>query len=241
MKKFSLFFLSFILGIIIMDESIAINDGGALNIPIMENNYLFVDSKEHGKIDFEQELEREEIVIKNINLDDIEQVKNTILKMYELDQEVRHAYIKNLNNIKPEIIVKVDEFHTEIMKKILQKYGWITISKFGKEADKQAWLLVQHADNDPFFQAGCLFILSNLIEKRETDKQNYAYLYDRVAANFHQIGLLQKYGTQVDIKGADIKLQPYEGSLKDVDKHRSEVGLESLNDYLQKIEKVYKP
>ncbi|NDD59187.1 MAG: hypothetical protein EBZ47_08075 [Chlamydiae bacterium] len=76
----------------------------------------------------------------------------------------------------------------------------IVISKFGSEYDKKAWLIIQHADDDPFFQAGVLFLLERLANKGETDPKNYAYLYDRVAAKFHQIGLLQKYGTQVDLK-----------------------------------------
>ncbi len=94
-------------------------------------------------------------------------------------------------------------------------------------------------DHDPFFQAGVLFLLERLANKEETGRKNYAYLYDRVAAKFHQIGLLQKYGTQVDLTKDSVKLKPYEGNIGDIEKHREAVDLEPLSDYLEKIKRIF--
>jgi len=223
----------------IMDDFIAINDIGVLNISIVENNDPLIDLRDQNIIAysdeskiFEQKLANEKELVKTLNLDDIIQVKNTIFTMYSLDQEMRHIYLEDLNRVNQETIVKIDEFHTEIIKKILQKYEWITISKFGKETDKQAWLLVQHADNDPFFQAGCLFILSNLIDKGETDKQNYAYLYDRVAVAESRP---QRYGTQAKVVGERLELYPFEGETEDLEVRRREMGLSPLKIYLEQM------
>ncbi len=127
-------------------------------------------------------------------------VKRVIDYMYEFDQELRNLFIKHQSDERfGRLLKKLDAFHTARMKEILEIHGWIVISKFGVEYDKKAWLIIQHADDDPFFQAGVLFLLEKLTNKGETDPKNYAYLYDRVAAKFYQIGLLQKYGTQVDL------------------------------------------
>lgn len=173
-------------------------------------------------------------------LDDIGYVKKVIHKMYLTDQEVRQAFLKDMNHPKVQnLITSMDDFHTAKMKEILQQNGWLTISRYGHDTDHQAWLLVQHADQDPFFQAGCLFVLTNLVAKGETDKKNYAYLYDRVALKFENLGMKQKYGTQVNIGSADIKLLPYEGSIADLNQRRYEAGLNTIEEYLETIKKVY--
>ena len=173
---------------------------------------------------------------------EISYVKELLEYMYRFDQDFRKLFIQNRDDQEIRSLLKIiDSFHILKMKQILNEHGWITISRFGAEYDQKAWLLVQHADDDSFFQAGVLFVLSCLVEKGETDKKNYAYLYDRVAAKFHQVGILQKYGTQVEIENSDIKLQPYEGSLDEVDKRRSEIGLEPLKDYLNNVKEIYKP
>ena len=187
----------------------------------------------------EEKLEKHRNKFPTGDIDQIDHVKVIIDYMYNFDQAFRSLFIKHQNdNQLVSLLKKLDEFHTTKMKEILREHGWIVISKFGSEYDKKAWLLIQHADQDPFFQAGVLCILEKMVNKKETDIKNYAYLYDRVAGKFHQIGFLQKYGTQVDVEKESIKLQPYEGSLEDVDKHRKAVGLEPLGDYLEKIKEI---
>lgn len=190
----------------------------------------------------EQSLVKHKVNTPKGDLKRVSYIKQLIEYMYEFDQKVRQDLIKDRNNHKLQVLQKeMDAFHTTKMKEILKEYGWITISKFGSEYDQKAWLLVQHADDDQFFQAGVLFILSTLLNKGETNKKNYAYLYDRVAGKFHQIGMLQKYGTQVSIKdNGGVKLEPFEGRLEDVDSRRKEIGLEPLSEYLKMIREIYK-
>src|SRR5690606_17036250 len=42
-----------------------------------------------------------------------------------------------------------DKANTEWLKAVVAERGWPTISEVGEEASYKAWLLVQHADQDP--------------------------------------------------------------------------------------------
>lgn len=171
------------------------------------------------------------------DLNNIDYIKKIIRYMHKIDQDIRKHFLKDPYDPKMiQLLKNMDQFHTKKMKEVLLVHGWITISKFTKELDHKAWLLVQHADHDPFFQAGCLFVLSHLIKKGETNKKNYAYLYDRVSTNFQHIGMKQKYGTQVNVsRNGEMTLSPYEGHLKEIDSLRKELGLDPIEKYLEKI------
>ena len=173
------------------------------------------------------------------NLQQISYIKQILDYMFKFDQEFRIALAKKVYDKKFYVLLnKIDTFHTIKMKKILITWGWITISKFGHEYDNKAWLLIQHADLEPFFQIGVLWLLENIVNKGETDKKNCAYLYDRIALKFHHLGMRQRYGTQLDINS--LKLQPYEGSLKEIDERRKKVGLEPLKEYINKFRELLK-
>ena len=188
-----------------------------------------------------EKVEMEQEFFPKGDYENVDYIKKIINHMYLIDQEVRLALIKEFDNKKVQPLINfMDKFHTNKMKKILDKQGWITISKFGQEADNQAWLLVQHASHDHFFQASCVFILSNLLDKGETNKKNYAYLYDRVALNFQHLGMKQRYGTQVIVSTKEIILLPYEGTEKELDKRRKEIGLGTIGLYLKDIRKFHR-
>ncbi len=188
----------------------------------------------------EQKLQQHQNQCPTGDIKQISYVKTIIDYMYGFDQEFRKLCMKNPSDERlGKWLKKLDEFHTARMKEILKVHGWIVISKFGIEYDKKAWLIIQHADDDPFFQAGVLFLMEKLVDKGETDLKNYAYLYDRVAGKFHHIGLRQKYGTQVNLEKDTVKLQPHEGSVEDVERHRKAFGLEPLADYLNKMTEIY--
>lgn len=132
----------------------------------------------------------------------------------ELDKDVLKRELR-------ERLDRVVETNTDRLAELLAIHGWFKISEFGAEADKDAWILVDHAD-DPMLQRGVLGALELLWPEGETNAQAYAYLYDRVAVDQ---GRGQHYGTQGRCaeKG---KWEPYfiegEGF---VDQRRAEVGL----------------
>jgi len=127
----------------------------------------------------------------------------------------------------------IDWQNTQDLKALIKTYGWFKISEWGKPADKQAWLLVQHADNEPELQKEVLDILSKLYQLKETEPANYAYLYDRVAMSFKDPSKrkLQRYGTQGSCVGpGKWEPHPIEDAVN-VDKRRAEVGLVPLQEY----------
>lgn len=180
--------------------------------------------------------------LKKENFADIDIVKHALRSMVEFDQQVRNEFLKDIENPQViELILKIDTHHMAILKRILAIHVWANISKFGKEADHNAWLLVQHADQDPFFQAGVAFILQQLVVLGETNKENYAYLYDRVALKLGRFGIKQKYGTQALIEERKVKIFPCEGNIQNIDKNRAEMGLDTMANYLQNLKEIYQP
>ena len=181
----------------------------------------------------------QQFVVRDVH--DIDYVKSIIDAMYQFDQEVRVHFIKDRSNPAAiEIMHEMDRVHTQTMKAIVAQHGWLTISKFGVQADNQAWLLVQHADNDPLFQEQCLFLLQDLITTQETNLKNYAYLYDRVALQSQAMGMKQRYGTQCFVSDTgDVSLQPYEGSMQDLDVRRQLIGFMPIEAYIQQITSMY--
>jgi hypothetical protein len=118
----------------------------------------------------------------------------------------------------------IDDRNTADLKELLAIHGWFTISSFGAEADNDAWLLVQHADQDRDFQKRVLAMLEPLVTKGETRPEHYAYLYDRISTP-------QRYGTQGRCVGKGL-WEPRE--VEDparLDEYRASVGLMSEADY----------
>ncbi len=191
----------------------------------------------------QQEINSEKQNFQQGDLADKEYIKEILAEMYTIDQKVREKLIENFGPdlmSHPEalqLMSSMDDFHTIKMKEILQQYGWITISQFGEVSDNQAWLLVQHS-GDLFFQEGCLFILSNLINQGETNKKNYAYLYDRVALQ-SPILRKQRYGTQFNLVNNEFVLFPYEGTTEVLNQRRADMGLNREEEYLENIKQAY--
>lgn len=123
----------------------------------------------------------------------------------------------------------LDKQNTAELKKLLAIYEWFSISKFGKQTDKNAWLLVQHADLDLNFQKEVLIILTKLYPRNETNRSNYAYLYDRVRSIGEKIP--QRYGTQGKCVGLG-KWEPHEiEDSSNVDKRRKKMGMVTMAVY----------
>ncbi len=154
----------------------------------------------------------------------IDDVKEQIFTMTLADQYTRENW--ETAGYDPEI----DKTNTELLQKIIQKHGWPTISKFGEQASQDAWLIAQHADHDVAFQEQCLEMMK--ANKEDIDRTCIAYLEDRVLKNTHKP---QKYGTQFMVED-DGKLVPYAiEDIEDIEKRRSEAGLEPYADYYKRM------
>lgn len=120
----------------------------------------------------------------------------------------------------------VDDTNRERLKEIVRVYGWPLISMVGKEAASAAWLLAQHSDPEPQFQAECLSIMENL-SSDEIARDELAFFEDRVRVNQ---GLPQIYGTQFYKRDGVFGPRPIEDP-EHLDERREEVGLGSFAAY----------
>lgn len=143
-------------------------------------------------------------------------------------QALHPATVGYLQAMLTPITCKVDVDNTAWMKREVAENGWFVISKYGKQADNAAFLIVQHADRDPAFQTEILALLETLKDKGETRPISYAYLYDRVAV---AAKLPQRYATQGRCTSPGVWTPREYENPADIDKVRASVGLMPLEEY----------
>lgn len=148
-------------------------------------------------------------------------VANELLRMAEIDQTMRQRAMEG-----HPWDAAVDAANTSRMKELVAVYGWPTITNVGREASQAAWLLVQHADHDPDFQAHCLALMKQLAPG-DVSPVDIAYLEDRVRVHS---GQPQRYGTQFYRAGDTFGPRPIEDwSL--LDERRAAAGLQPFAAY----------
>jgi hypothetical protein len=125
-------------------------------------------------------------------------------------------------------MLQIDSENTAWLKQVVVQFGWPSQSLVGMQGSEDAWLLVQHADQDVAFQKECLKLMEALLKSGEVSRQNYAYLYDRVAVGE---GRPQRYGTQGTCTAPhNWEPAPLEDATQ-VEQLRRDVGLEPLEEY----------
>ncbi len=113
-----------------------------------------------------------------------DEVKMMLKQMAEADQELRKRILDGVNETNCSWwwpgngIPELDAHTTNRLKEIVICYGWPTVSKFGKEACQNAWLLVQHSQ-DLNFQKECLELMKQLPD-HEIEKRLVVDLCDRI-------------------------------------------------------------
>lgn len=158
-------------------------------------------------------------------------VRAELARRVEVDQELRRAATSS-ETMSPELVdrvVAVDADNTAWMRELVARHGWPTVPRVGAEGAGNAWLLVQHADQDVEFQEHCLQLLRAAAARGEVDRKHLAYLEDRVAA--HR-GRPQRYGTQFTQKDGELVPCELEDPAR-VDEWRAEVGLGTLAEYAE--------
>lgn len=118
-----------------------------------------------------------------------------LLKMAEDDQAARAFFGRGLPPSQQEIaeVHRVDARNMPRIKEIVRTGGYPRISEVGRGGSQAAFLLVQHADADPDFQAEVLAAIQPLLQQHEVTGEHVALLTDRVLV---AQGKPQRYGTQ---------------------------------------------
>lgn len=120
--------------------------------------------------------------------------------------------------------------HQKRLEEILNNHGYPGYDLIGKKGAFNFWMITQHSDFNPEFQEKVLDKLKIEVDKENASATNYAYLMDRVLINK---GEKQVYGTQLDFN--QNICQAFSKNIEDssdVNKRRLEIGLESLEKYL---------
>jgi hypothetical protein len=129
-----------------------------------------------------------------------------------------------------------DRRNQKELKAMMPATGWFTRSKYGKRASDAAFLIVQHAVNDPDLMRDGLKRMTPFVGTGEIDDQQYALLYDRISLQFDYKP--QRYGSQVVCRAGT--WQP--DTLEDpdhVDERRKAVGMRQTEaEYLKYFEKM---
>lgn len=162
----------------------------------------------------------------------IDDIANKINEMAAKDQKLRKKLEIEESKESLRKLRKLDKENTIGVKKIVDEIGLPTISKVGKEASYNAWLLVQHSP-DLEFQKKYLRLMKENVD--DINPKNIAYLTDRVLM---YEGKKQIYGTQVVFDKKNQRYEPYDLENSDrVDKKRREVGLEPISEYMDMFNK----
>jgi len=130
----------------------------------------------------------------------------------------------------------IDRANTLVLKKIINTYGWPTISMVGKRPSMNAWLIVQHADHDIRFQKKVLNNFKKIYTEnpQDIDIRNIAYLSDRILVKEKK---RQIFGTQFhwNKKGQLVSFPI--SNRKDVDRLRDNYNLPPLGKIMEEIKK----
>lgn len=125
-------------------------------------------------------------------------------------------------------LTNFDKKSSGFIKNIVSEIGLPTITKVGKKASYNAWLLVQHS-RDLKFQKSYLELLKQ--NEKDINPANIAYLEDRILMYEKKP---QTFGTQFVLNKKTGKLEPYTiRDVANVNERRSKYGLEKLEEHIK--------
>ncbi len=175
----------------------------------------------------------------------VAEIQDRIGTLWATDQAARRVYLASQTDdevgprqwarqLAAGRAAQADTASTAAMREIVAQEGWPDAPRFGEPVSRHAWLLVQHADAHPDFQAEVLALMEPLVASGGVRTEDYAFLFDRVAVNHDR---LQRYGTQptwtCNAEGA-LELAPLEAP-EDVDARRAEMGLGPVEESLAEM------
>ena len=116
-----------------------------------------------------------------------------------------------------------------VIQELFRNYGWLTASKFGKQAASDFWLLSAHqADAHPQLAKEELAAMKQAVKADEASAANYALFYDSVAK---AEGRPQHWGTKTVCENGSRRLYPID-DVAGLDRRRAEAYLAPEASYL---------
>lgn len=174
-------------------------------------------------------------------------LRQELLDMMAADQKAREALIKLIKPGSQVVataetmtvmldVKQLDATHTARMKEIVEEHAGPGTSLVGQDGAHAAWILVQHADDDPEFRQQVLSLLRAAMETGEASKSDYALLVDRVRI---AQGQPQVYASQFEQTPDGQWVPRPTEDLEHVDERRAEMSLPPLAKYRKLIAQMY--
>jgi len=147
------------------------------------------------------------------------------------DQNARTAWMAKPRDLqRKRAVLLSDQSNLGWLRELVAGKGFPTAAQVGEVGVNHAWLLMQHMDDDPQFQASLLPVLEQRFADGELSGDKLARFTDRV---LKAQGKPQRYGTQFSPEemGREHFGLPDEASLREVEAHRRDLGVMPLADY----------
>jgi hypothetical protein len=131
---------------------------------------------------------------------------------------------------------EIDAESTAFLKETIDAHGWPTFDMVGEDGAGAAWLLAQHADADPDFQARVLALMEPLVDEGQARPLHFAMLTDRV---LRARGEPQVYGTQFTADENGVQRPAPTVDWTTIDQRRASVGLAPMAEYAETMRETY--
>jgi len=167
--------------------------------------------------------------MESIDRIDSKGIAEKIIELKNADLELRDKLIQNkqLGEGYNEEMRQLHNRNAEVLNEIINRIGYPTVDKVGKEANEAAWLVIQHSIEQPHFMKKCAKLLENAVNEHQANPKDLAYLTDRIAT-FE--GKPQLHGTQFDWnENGELSPKLFDDLTK-VNQRRKSIGLNTLEE-----------
>jgi len=156
------------------------------------------------------------------------EVRRQLQDRFEADQRARRAYLKNPHDSAlMSSVERLDADNQTWLKQLVRDKGVPTAAQVGENGVKWAWVIVQHADAQPEWQASLQPEFEKRYQAGELSADLIAKLTDRVLLKQHKP---QRFGTQFDWLSGHFNPRGAV-DIAQIDANRSAIGLMPLADY----------
>lgn len=157
-----------------------------------------------------------------------------IIEMMSADLAFRNELISEgeLSNGYNKEMERIHIDNSEKLNEIIDKIGFPTTEKVGKEANHAAWMIIQHSISSPVFMKKCADLLSVEVSLNKADPKLLATLTDRIVI---LEGNPQLYGTGFDWDENGVLNPNKYDDLDKVNERRKSIGLNTLEEQTKLI------
>lgn len=162
-------------------------------------------------------------------------LRQELLTMLREDQAARQKLIAAADSAVVEELRALDRRNTSRLKEIVLAQGWPDTARVGLDGVVAAFMLVQHADQDPAFQEEMLPHVEAAHRYGGLPGECVAMLTDRILV---AKGERQIYGTQSRIVNGVVKIAAVEDP-DNLDQRRAQLGMVPIAEYEAMLATMY--